>query len=74
MYALILQPDNIVYLWSNRVQILAVSDGWTEAFCTQQNKSRVHFRPSHRRLQNGSYTNCQSWTHFNRYRKHKCVL
>jgi len=52
-YALTLQPDNIVYLWCNRVRILAVSDGWTETFLTQQNKSRVHFRPSRRKPTKG---------------------
>ena len=40
-YDLILQPDNIVYLWGKTIRCLAVGYGWTEAVSTQQNKSQV---------------------------------
>ena len=69
---LILQSDNIVYVWYKSVGFLAISYGWAELSLTKVNRIFVYPVVN---LQKLSYKKkSHSWTRFHWSRKNKCVL
>ena len=68
---LILQSDNIVYVWYKSVGFLAISYGWAELSLTKVNRIFVYPVVN---LQKLSYKKSHSWTRFHWSRKPKYVL